>query len=403
MASFNELPAELRNTLYAELLMESRSLYLRQPVSNEFALFTVSKQLHHESSSYFYQNNDIAVDALSDATDDATILPPITDKYLPFLRRLTVHALTGQATAPSVRKVAKLIASLAAIGAEFEELDIWIMSPLSHLLNSRVDDSVMDVGHPIAVALRHVLASGVVRKTRIHLKNAWFATGVAKALHSEHGSRLEFFTSDTYIITDVSSLERPLTGRYSSTHLSDLTLSQEDIASCSTRASSISSSSTPSSLPSSSASAFADLDTFSVSSFHLNASDSAEKDSGSESDSDSDSSDGCDNDAPAQPFFMDDDIEQWQASATQEASQEEVSGDADADEDEEDSGSDGGDDDDDDNGDEEMEDVAPEEFEAFVDNLEEMAHHVANEEDVTYMTNFAPEMLLARWHLGHLA
>ncbi|CAO2658360.1 Nn.00g060830.m01.CDS01 [Neocucurbitaria sp. VM-36] len=386
MAKFHEIPAELRNILYSELLMNSGRRSPRQRALNEFALFTVSRQVHDESTSYFYQNGDIAIDALADATNVATILPPIADKYLQFLRRLTMHTLTGQASMPSVRKVANAITSLASIGADFDELSIWIISPLSHLLNSRVDDSIMEIDHPIIVALRRLIASGVAKTIRLRLKNTWFAPGVAQALYTENRSRLEIFVSDAHT-TDLSSLERPLTGRYSSTHLSALSLDHEDINSCS--ASGSSSGSTPSSLPSSICSAFADLDAFSVSSFELSAADAAEKHERGQSES-ADAHDEMDE----VTFFTDDDIEEWQAS-TQDLDHARLDENSNRNVDLNDDDGDG-------DADEEMEDVPQDVIEAIIGNMEEMEHHVANEADVTYMANFAPELLLTRHHLGHL-
>jgi hypothetical protein len=52
--------------------------------------------------------------------------------------------------------------------------------------------------------------------------------------------------------------------------------------------------------------------------------------------------------------------------------------------------------------DEEMNDVDQEDFEAIVHNLEDIAHHMANNETVTYMTNFAPDLLLSRHQLIHV-
>jgi hypothetical protein len=40
-----------------------------------------------------------------------------------------------------------------------------------------------------------------------------------------------------------------------------------------------------------------------------------------------------------------------------------------------------------------MEDVPGDETSAFMQNLREVAHHVANGDDITYMTNFAPDLL----------
>ncbi|KAF1850386.1 uncharacterized protein K460DRAFT_252641, partial [Cucurbitaria berberidis CBS 394.84] len=368
MAKFNELPAELRNVLYAGLLRNSH------PAGNELAIFMVSKQIHEESTSYFYQHNNIAIYAPSTTTGAATILPPIADKYIQFLRRLTIYTLTGQARTPSVQKAATTIASLAAIGTQLDELSITIMSPLSHFLNSRVDDSILDISHPITVALLQLLASGVAKTTCIELKNAWFAPGVAHTLHAKFGSRLRFSISDAHTM-DPASLERPLTGRYSSKYLTTLDLSYEDLDSCSIPRTSISS--MPSSLPSSVCSALADLDTFSVSSFEMKFENEAAKDELGESSNERDTSE--------QPFFTDDDIEEWQAS-TLEFEQEDVDNLQDMDLDV----------------DEEMEDVPQGDVQMFMNNLEETAHHVANTADVTYLANFAPDLLLSRHHLGHL-
>jgi hypothetical protein len=54
-------------------------------------------------------------------------------------------------------------------------------------------------------------------------------------------------------------------------------------------------------------------------------------------------------------------------------------------------------------GEDEMEDVEQGELDVIMHNMEAIAHHVANDDDVTYMTNFAPDLLLSRHHLHHLA
>ena len=375
MATFNDMPAELRNVLYQELIPTSKSYLLRLPTRNELALFTVSKQIHDESSSYFYQHNHIVInDPSVTTTKNATILPTIADRYLRFLRRLTIHTLTEQGNTPGVRKTAKTIASLAAIGARFEDLNIWIVSPLSHVLNCRVDDSIMTMDHPITVALRQLLDSGVAKTLRIKLKNSWFAPGVTHTLHTPPGSRLELLVTNTPT-TDLGFLERPLTGRYSSTHLTAFGLGDVDVFSCSTDTAS--ECSTPSFLPSSCSSALSNLETFSVTSFEMSSEDEVEKDERSESSDERDTSEA--------PFFTDDDIEDWQASA-QEFEHDDLTDIQDEDLDV----------------DEEMEDVPEGDIQALFNNLEETTHHFANEDDVTYMTNFAPDLLLSRHQLGHL-
>jgi hypothetical protein len=369
MVSLLDLPCEIRNTLYEELLGSDRKLDPRN--RNELAAFAVSKQLHNEVSSYFYQSNAVTINAPSAATDTATILPPIADQYLRFLRRLTIHALVGQSTTLLTRKVATAIAALAGIGAQFTELNMFIQSPLSRILNSRVDDSIMDSNHAITVAIRTVLRSGVTKTFRIQLEGAWFAPGVAQALKAEFGSQLELFADGTTLGSNTSTVERPLIGRYSTTHLTELDLCGEDVAVISCSDYSDSPSSTLSTLPSSLNSAFSSLDTFSVPSFGLSFEEDEDKD---QNDTD-----------PREFFFNEDDIEAWSAQETQGMDDEEVLGDMeDLDEDEE------------------MNDVDQDDFEAIVRNLEENAHHRANIETVTYMTNFAPDLLLSRHHLSHL-
>jgi hypothetical protein len=370
MANFNDLPAEIRNALYGQLMTEESIAQHR--TQNAFAMFTVCKQLHEESSSYFYQHNAIAIDTPSTATSAATILPPVADKYLRFLNRLTLHGLTGQSSMSRTREVATAIASLSCIGAQFSELNILITSSLSQLLNSRVDDSILDDKHPITEAIRTVLQARVAKKFRLQLQNTWFAPGVAHGLQATFGSQIEFYERETRC-HDISVLERPLVGRYSSVHLTDLGLGDETIADVSH---SNNYSSTPSSLRSSLCSAFSNLDTFSVSSWELGS-----EEAGAQACGDSFK---AGNDASEHPFFTDDDIEEWSASTTAEGEDNDgILGDLeDLDEDEE------------------MEDVSQEVVQAFMHNMEEVAHHEASEDDVEYMVNFAPELLLRRYQLA---
>ncbi|KAH3914161.1 hypothetical protein HBH56_099610 [Parastagonospora nodorum] len=375
MASFTNLPPEIRNACYDELLSGENNSQHRIP--HELAMFSVSKLVHEESSSYFYQHNVIAVDIPSATTDIASILPPIADKYLRYLKRLHLHALTGPPTLQQTHQAATAIAALACVGARFDELNLFIGSRLSHVLNSRVDDSIMGGSHPITTAIRNVLLSNVAKVYRIALESAWFAPGVAQTLQAEFGACLEFYSGGTPA-HDFALLERQTSGRYSSAHLSSLGLTDEETSDMQLDANSISPASTPSSLPSSLCSAFADLDTFSVSSFELG--------SDGKEDEDCDESFANDIDTSQQPFFTEDDIEEWSAFAQEE----------------QENGEDVLDDLEGLDGDDEMEDVSQEESRAFMRNLKEVAHHIANDEDVTYMTNFAPDLLLSRHHLGHL-
>lgn len=377
MARFNDLPAELRNIMYGELFSsESQS---RHRTRNELAILTVSKQLHIEGSSYFYQNSEFTIIAPSPASDAATIFPPIADRYLRYLRRLTIYTSTGQADLPRTRRVAGALANFTIIGANFNELNISISSPLSHLLNSRVDDSTIDINHPIAVALLKVLKSGVAKILRIELENACFGLGVTHALQTASRTQVQLLVNNVPS-TDLTLLERPLTGRYSSTHLTCLGLGEEHIADIySDDAASVVS--TPSLLPSSLCSAFTDLDTFSVASFELR-SDPAE----------APGTDFAESTTPEasmteQAFFTEDDIEEWSASTQEDSTgtKPEMLGEMD-----------------DADGDDDMEDIQQDDIQVIMHNMEEATHHFANSDDVTYMTNFAPNLLLSRHHLSHL-
>jgi hypothetical protein len=362
MASFENLPAELRNILYDKILGKPKPQY-RAP--NELAILTVSKKLHLESSSYLYEHNGLVIDVPSATTKTTTILPPIGDQYLRFLRHLKIHALTGPANCPRTLKAATAIGALSGIGAKFDQLTLVIESPLSHLLNSRVDDSVMKATHPITMAIQAVLRSKVVDVLRIQLQDAWFSSGVAHSLETELGSRLEFLVNGLPV-HDISVFEKPLTGRDSSTHLTAFGLNEEESIVFPNFPNASSPLSAPYSLPSSTCSALSNLDAFSVTAFEH----------------------GLDHDDQSRPsaagFFSEEDIEEWSA-CTQEDQDDELMDDME-----------------DLDVDEEMEEVPQDVMQAYIDNMQDVAHHVANEGDVTYMTNFAPDLLLSRHHLDHL-
>jgi hypothetical protein len=369
MAGFYDLPAELRNMIYDQLLRDCHP----QQTHNALPLFTVSKMVHEQSTSYFYKNNAIAIAAPSPTNSGATILPPIADKYLRFLNRLSVYATIAGAKSERERKIASTITSLATIGADFEDLYLCFESSLSRLANQRVDDSVLYGSHPITVALRRLLDSGVATTVRLELQGVWFAPGIAQGLHAQYGTQLQFVAGRN-AVRDPSVLERPLIGAFASSHLTTLGVDDEVMAG--TCLEDASTSHTPGSLPSSICSAFQDLDMFSVTSYDLN----------SDTTADDEEFTGHANESS---FFSGANIEGWEAS-TQAAEQKEPQ-DQDVNE--------FGEDDDED---EEMEDVSQDEMEAIFGNLEETAHRAANDADVSYMTNFAPGLLLTRYNLGHL-
>jgi hypothetical protein len=380
MVGFLHLPCEIRNSVYEEALGSGRNIDFRD--QDELVPFAVSKQVRDESASYFYQHNAVTVYAPAAATGTATILPPIIDRYLRFLRRLTINATVGRSTMPETRKAATAIAALAGVGAQFAELNIRIESSLSRILNSRVDDSVMGSNHAITLAIRTVLQSNVAKVIRIQLEGAWFAPGVAQTLKAAFSTQLEFVADDENGGKELidaskpeSKLERLLFGRYSNTHLPDLDFSNQDITDMSSGSDSGSSASTPSTLLSSCCSAFSDLDAFKVSSSGPGSDDKENEDRNDSVMGDNDTS---------EPFFSLDDIEEWSGEEEQGMGDEALDDMDDLDEDAE------------------MEDVTQGDFDAFVHNQRELANEIANDEDITYMTNFAPDLLLSSHNLGHL-
>lgn len=373
MAGLNQCPAEVKNAIYGEIFDGNSKFRIRS--GHGLAMFTVSKLLHEESASYFYENNVITLDIPSATTTTATILPPMADRYLRFLKRLTLHAPVAPAMDLEMRRVASAIKAVSTIGANLIELEVVLTSSHSHLLNSRVDDSVLSHTHPITEAIQCVLRANVAKSFRITLENACFAPGVAQTLHTKFGSKIEFYERE-YPVQDITTIERALVGRYASQHLISLGLQDENLRDLNHSRNSRRDHSGPSSLPSSLCSAFSNLDTFSVSSFELGSDDTEA------SDHDDSYKRDMHADTGEQPFFTEDDIDEWSASTQEDFKM----GDEDVDMDLED----------------ELEDVPQDDVDAFMRNMDEVAHHKANALDIEYLTNFAPELLLNRAQLSHL-
>jgi hypothetical protein len=113
---------------------------------------------------------------------------------------------------------------------------------------------------------------------------------------------------------------------------------------------------------------------FSVTSFELN------------SDATADDEESRD-DANESSFFAGVDIEEWEAS-TLAIEQEELQDQADVELDEDE--------------DYEMEEVLQDDMDAIMGNMEDAAQHIANDIDMSYMTNFAPDLLLCQHNLSRL-
>lgn len=382
MAQWSDIPAELRNSIYDAVLSQSQIPSEKVNSNDALSLFSVSKQLHDEASSHFYQHNDICIDTPSPVTESATILPPIADRYVRFIRRLRVRATIGCADPILHSRIASTICSIASTGAKLDNVHITIQSSLSRLLNSRVDDSVLDHDNPIIIALQTLLNCGVAKAVHVHLPGVWFTPFVVFRLESQHRDCRLLFVDENGSRLDESFVQRYPTGINTATHMAGLGLAKE-VAANLPSPDFVSAPSVASSISSSVGSAFSDLDMFSVSDFEREFDDAR--------------SDGLKEDPmTGDAFFCGADIEEWEA-MTQDFDHQQpdpsksedmdmgFNFDSDMDED-----------------DVELEHVAYEDLEAILGNMEDVAHHMANEADITYMTNFAPELLLSRHQLDHL-
>ncbi|KAF2439388.1 hypothetical protein P171DRAFT_121942 [Karstenula rhodostoma CBS 690.94] len=182
------LPAEIRNVIY------DRAFHGDISNTDTLALMRTSKQLHLEAGSHFYANNPFVVSFPGPTVPGATVLPPINDRYLPFLKDLGVEISAGCATRPRVQETATAITRLTTIGAAFDRISVLIQFPpeLSFFLQDRCDDPILDKSHPITTALQHLLGSGVSKVVQIWMNGAWFAPGLAAEMKGCYGSRLTF-------------------------------------------------------------------------------------------------------------------------------------------------------------------------------------------------------------------
>ena len=203
---------ELRNTIYD--LVYQNDLSSRASL----ALMQASRQLHLEVSSHYYARDCFNISCPIEPTPGATILPPVNDRYLRFLKEVGIELEVGSASLPRVQETAVTIRNLTTIGAHFDKLTFLIQFPseFSPFLRARFDDMIMDQAHPIAAAIDHVLGSKVSEVAYIILNGAWFAPGVATKLKDRYGARLQFMQANEKPslseISDLALCERPFTG-----------------------------------------------------------------------------------------------------------------------------------------------------------------------------------------------
>ncbi|KZM27433.1 uncharacterized protein EKO05_0010723 [Ascochyta rabiei] len=348
--SFTNLPAEVRNIIYDELCTDG------------LAVLRTCTLVHQEAASYYYQRNPFTVSLPAVHSKGATILPPMADRYLTYLRQLTLCTSIGRPELADTREVARSIVALTRTGTHLEVLTLVFSSKISPILQTRIDDSVLHDTHPITHALRALLLFDVAKQVRVELENAWFAAGVVDDLRSEFGDRLEVFTA-----VQGEAFERPLTGHYSLTHLQAFGINEHDAAYLQREC--LHGGSTPSSL----GSALSELDVFSPMEFF----DEEPMDVGNFV-----RIERADSGFGELIFDMDEAEPGMEVEVKKTgylhmpALDDEELGESDDVDDEEMEGMDG--------------------IDAIVGNLEELEVRRVNEEDVCYMVNFAPE-LMGRW------
>ena len=245
-----------------------------------------------------------------------------------------------------------------------------------------LDDSVLDHNNPIIIALRTLLDCGVAKTVRLHLRGVWFTPFVVFGLQNQYRDCL-LFVDENGSPLDTSLVQRHSTGIYAATHMTGFGLAKE-VASALSSPDCISAPAVPSSISSSLGSAFADLDMFSVPDFEREWDDAQANESKDES-------------MTGDSFFFGADIEEWEAT-TQDFGQQQQLDSSDL----EDMDMGYNFDDAMDEEDAEIDNMEQEDFEAMLGNMEDVAHHIGNEADITYMANFAPELLIARHQLGHV-
>lgn len=336
MASFMDLPPEMRNSIYERIITSPTS---------RLALMSASRELHEEVSSYFYQQNVFTID-LPGESNGSTILPPVPDRYLKYLRHLTVNICV---TTSDVTRSAERLATLAGRDVALSVLTLNLSSTTSRLLSTRTDDPVLEESHGLTRALEQLLLSSAVTLFRVNLDAVWFAPGLATRLLGAFKGKLE-------IVTAEKGVERKLLGQTMQTHLRDLGLGEEFDEGAGSPSSTVD---TAPSTPDSLRSALSELDQFSPVEFF---------------DGDENDVNGGERQEKESSGIVLGDVDMLCAADRREMEEELTE--------------------EDDINDDDMEDI--DSLDAIFANLQDVAHWRANEADVYYATNFAPEML-GRW------
>jgi hypothetical protein len=198
------LPPELRNNVYGELFFdEGSTVHINSRGKNQHrvAVLSTSRLYFQEAASFFYSQSHFVFERPPIPTPDAKVLAPIADRYVRYLKRITINLHAGHTSLPKVRQAAQMIAALVDTGASFDEININIGTGLYNFMNLRFDDSVLDRNHCITLALQQLVSSHVSKRICIGLDRVWFAPGVAAQFESE-------------LSTESGICERKLLGRY---------------------------------------------------------------------------------------------------------------------------------------------------------------------------------------------
>ena len=212
---FWRLSPELRNLVYDQVY--------ENDVTNgdTLSLMRASKQSYFEAGSHFFARHTVNLTFPLRPTAGATVLSPVSDRFLPYLKDVGLEFEVGPSHFSRVKEASATIRKLTTIGANFREVTCLIQFPseLSVFLQRKLDDSTMKEDHPITAALRDLLDSGMSQIVNVAMNGAWFAPGVATSLKGRYLERLKFVqlkkSTGLSEIDDPALYERPLTG-YSS-------------------------------------------------------------------------------------------------------------------------------------------------------------------------------------------
>ncbi|KAJ4992412.1 hypothetical protein SVAN01_02121 [Stagonosporopsis vannaccii] len=213
MAGLTALPSELRNAIYTPLLTGP---------SPTLSLLRVSRRLHNETASLFYQHNTFIVElprAEGDESLSASILPPIPDKFVQYVRNLTLHVRLRSSVAAQA-ECARQVDQLVDASMELVRLTVHIQSNSSRFLARFVDDTVLTAADPLTVALGRLCARA--QRARVEVEGVWFAPGVAPVLRNKSGEKAEVVSA----AGGEEAVERRLVGQTTATHLRELGLDE---------------------------------------------------------------------------------------------------------------------------------------------------------------------------------